>query len=249
MKISKKIFSFLTAVLVLAATLTFTNKVSAKAATNDVPVQLYYSSSVSDTSETSHYVGYIAVKNLAYDKKVTAHYNYTGAEQTTVWNDIAATYVRTNPLDGNEIWKFETPSTFNHYGFGEIQYAIKYEVNGQTYWDNNGGKNYRGIDFAASRPHVTSFGGYQNNLTCNLEIKKPVKPEAVRIRYTDDNWATYKEVDAATATQEYGILDVNYWVANIPVSSGKQIKFSAYYVINGVQYWDNNLGENYSYNN
>ncbi|GKX68021.1 CBM21 domain-containing protein [Inconstantimicrobium mannanitabidum] len=253
MKISKKIFSFITSVLVLATTLTFGNAVSAKADTNDVPVQLYYSYGVADSGETGHYTGYIAIKNLAYDKKVTVHYNYTGPQASNVWNDVTATYVKTNPLDGYEIWKFETPVVFTHYGFGQIQYCIRYDVNGQTYWDNNNSKNYVGNDFASSRPHMINYGQTSENnkdyMYFYVGTKKSVNPEAVRIRYSEDNWATYKDVDSVKATDIYYSDDTNCWYIKVPVSSGKQIKFSAYYVLNGVQYCDNNLGDNYVFNN
>lgn len=249
MKISKKIFSFITSLLVLATTLTLGHTISAKADTNDVPVQLYYSNAVGDSSETGHYFGYIAVKNFAYDKKVTVHYSYTGPQASNVWNDVAATYVKTNALDGYEIWRFETPSEFDHYGFGQIQYCIKYEVNGQTYWDNNNGKNYVGIDFAESRPHVISYGQSDNGLSCYIATKKSITPEAIRIRYSEDNWATYKDVDATNATDISYSNDTNCWIAKVPVEKGKQIKFSVYYLLDGVQHWDNNLGDNYSFNN
>ncbi|GKX69002.1 carbohydrate-binding protein [Inconstantimicrobium mannanitabidum] len=252
MKITKKIFSFITSVLVLATTLTLGNTVAAKADTNEVPVQLYYSYGVGNTSETSHYVGYIAVKNLSYDKKVTVHYTYTGPQAGGPWKDVAATYVRTNASDGYEIWKFETPETFDHYGFGQIQYCIKYEVNGQTYWDNNNGKNYVGTDFSANRPHLVntslSFDNGNSYLNCYVATKKSVNPQAIRIRYSKDNWATYKDVDVTASTDVYYNEDSNCWVAKVPFGRGTEVKLAVYYVLDGVEHWDNNLGENYSFN-
>lgn len=252
MKISKKILNFIMSIFVLATTFTFANAFPSKVFADELPpVQLYYSASVSDSAELGHCVGYIAVKNLGYDKKVTVHYNTPAS--STVWSDIDATYVGTNASDGYEIWRFETPTTYSLDGLGDIQYAIRYEVNGQTYWDNNNGKNYQTNDFTASRPHVIStVKSYENNqqfLNVYIGTKKSVSPDAVRLRYTEDNWATYSDVDAVSTNEVFYNYDTNCWVAKIPISSGKQVQFSAYYELNGNQYWDNNLGSNYAYNN
>lgn len=253
MKFSKKVLSFITSVLVLTSAATFANGVSAKAATTDKPVELYYTKVVNDDAPAvAHYAGYIAVKNLAYDKKVIVHYNYTSLSQASnTWYTANASYVKNNTSDGNEVWKFETPSVYTNYGgLGDIQYYIEYDVNGQTFYDNNDGKNYKSSDFGASRPYVTSISGYARNngaeyLSCYVATKKSVNTEAVRIRYTQDDWATYKDVDLTKSTNVYFNADSDSWIIDIPILSGKPVKFAAYYVVNGVQHWDNNLGDNY----
>lgn len=256
MKFSKKIFSLITSVLVLTSAFTCTNGISAKAATTDKPVELYYTKVVNDNAPAvEHYAGYIAVKNLAYEKKVIVHYNYTSLSQASnIWYTANANYLKNNPSDGNEVWKFETPSVYTNYGgLGDIQYYIEYDVNGQTFYDNNNGKNYKSSDFGASRPYVTSLSGYARNngecyLSCSVATKKSVSPEVVRIRYSQDNWTTYKDVDLVKSTNVYFNEDSNSWIIDIPILPGKQTKLAAYYVVNGVQYWDNNLGDNYNYN-
>lgn len=75
----------------------------------------------------------IKVKNIAYVKKVTLHYKDSLYDR---WQDCEAKYEGASN-DGYEIWTV-TQAFVGDY----IQYAIKYEVNGQTYWDNNSGKDY-----------------------------------------------------------------------------------------------------------
>ncbi len=75
----------------------------------------------------------IKVKNLAYAKKVTLHYKDSLYDR---WQDCEAKYEGASN-DGYEIWTV-TQAFVGDY----IQYAIKYEVNGQTYWDNNSGRDY-----------------------------------------------------------------------------------------------------------
>lgn len=77
----------------------------------------------------------IKVKNLAYEKVVTIHYKNS---YNDVWQDCAATYAYS--IDGQyEVW-YADPIFYS--GYGSIEYSIKYEVAGQTYWDNNYGENY-----------------------------------------------------------------------------------------------------------
>ncbi|GKX68997.1 CBM21 domain-containing protein [Inconstantimicrobium mannanitabidum] len=255
MKFSKKIFSFITSALVLTSAVTFTNGISAKAETIDKPVELYHTNVVYDAGSSAHYSGYIGVKNLAYAKNVVVHYNYTNSQASNIWYDVNASYVKNNASDGDEVWKFETPSVDSKYsGLADIQYYIEYDVNGQTFYDNNNGKNYKstyfGGDFGASRPYLNGFSGYARNngqeyLFCQVQTKKSVNPQVVRVRYTQDDWATYKEVDLTQARDGFINSDSNAWSIDIPIISGKPVKFAAYDVVNGVEHWDNNLGDNF----
>lgn len=240
MSISKKVLSLFMSIFVLVTTIAFTNPFASKVLADELPVKLYYSHAVAESRDFGHYTGYIAVKNLAYDKKVTVHYEYNNG----AWNDVAASYVKTNSSDGYEVWEFQTPDKFD---YSQMQFAIKYEVNGQTYWDNNNGKNYEGDDFNADMPLVNGYSEYDKNvLNVDIETKKSANPEAVKVRYTEDNWATFKDIDAVNTWND----DIGMWVAKLPVlSSTKQVKFAVYYVSNGVKYWDNNLGDNYTFNN
>ncbi len=75
----------------------------------------------------------VKVKNIAYDKKVTIHGKNV---LTGEWFDVQAQYISTLD-DGYELWR-AYPVSYSK----DFEFAIKYEVNGNTYWDNNNGNNY-----------------------------------------------------------------------------------------------------------
>ncbi|WP_273325512.1 carbohydrate-binding protein [Vallitalea guaymasensis] len=84
--------------------------------------------------------GEISVKDLGDNKNVVVHYTTDGS----TWEDVTATFLKT-ATDGYDIYTFKTPlcpwNGFYYYNYN-CQFAIKYEVNGQTYWDNNNGQDY-----------------------------------------------------------------------------------------------------------
>ncbi len=74
------------------------------------------------------------VKNLGYDKAVTLHYRDSTSD---VWKDCPAKFDHAIN-EQEEVW-CQAPNFKGEY----IEYAIRYEVGGNTYWDNNNGKNYK----------------------------------------------------------------------------------------------------------
>lgn len=82
--------------------------------------------------------GSIRIENIAYHKKVTVHVSINGG----TWYDLPARY--SHSLEGNyEVWSFySNTSTRND----TVQFAIRYEVNGQVYWDNNHTYDYNSAD-------------------------------------------------------------------------------------------------------
>lgn len=87
--------------------------------------------------------GLIALRNLAHTKRVSVVFT-TDSWRTTQtfqakYRTLAYTPGLTNPNAlGNETWTFDLPIG----GAKRVEYAVAYEVNGQTYWDNNFGQNY-----------------------------------------------------------------------------------------------------------
>lgn len=225
----------------------------AKAATS--PVQLYYSQRITDDDyDIGHVEGYIAVQNLAFQKNVYVHYSLDGGK---TWTDSPASYVKTNPSDGYEVWKFKTNSSSEEFG-PAIMYCFKYEVNGQTYWDNNNGKNYTDGAFGKLPLYVNQInsGTYNGQKYVSFSVAAQLLTDTnimansklVKVRYTEDNWATYKDVDANFISSG-GTDSAAQWAANLKISdSTKQVQFSVLYDVNGTQYWDNNFGSNYVVN-
>lgn len=200
--------------------------------------------------------GYVEVSNIAYNKNVTIHYTFNG----TTWDDISAEYYK--PTLGNkEAWYFH----FGHFSnIGEpgpgttFTFAIKYEVNGQTYWDNNNGQNYEiNIGFYSTANTYTigncglkvlSYGAASeyNTLYGGIVLKNLAYNKVVKVRYTTDNWATYKEI---SATYDSGLAyGQEFWTfrdESLP-DDWETLDFAVYYTVNGTTYWDNNFEANYT---
>lgn len=204
--------------------------------------------------------GYVEVKNIAYSKSVTIHYSDNGG---TTWKDVQASYHKpTN--SGYEAWKFTLPEVkVTHGSTAVFQFAIKYQVNGQTYWDNNSGDNYSvNYGYGTTMPTKMAFGSgklalqtasayqcaaefYGNIQLVNLGYQKDVK-----VRYTTDNWATYQEAPAtyqSSIETPYSDQDIEEWTFWVDIGyAATEVKFAISYTVNGKTYWDNNFGANYS---
>lgn len=76
------------------------------------------------------------VMNWGYNKKVLARYTSNGWSSSS---DINASYVSDSTRDGTDSFAF---IIFLNRERSDLQFAIRYEINGNEYWDNNGGKNY-----------------------------------------------------------------------------------------------------------
>lgn len=195
------------------------------------PVQLNYAQA-NICDGVYLYQGDISVQNLAYNKQVSIH--YTLDDQT--WQDCAATYAKddqNNP--GYEVWSFNLASN----GAAIGKFEVKYVVNGTTYYDNNNGNYYyfgRDVVLLGKDVVKVAFGEtYSGIFVQNLGYTKEVG-----VRYSTDNWATYKDVDATYTGSENSNVDA-FSFPTVP--SGAQ--YVVYYKVNGVTYWDNNYGANY----
>lgn len=77
----------------------------------------------------------IKVENIAYVKNVVLRFKDSYLD---TWKDAPASYLKPLTKDNTyELWDVQAPFTGK-----DIEFAIKYDVAGKTYWDNNEGKNY-----------------------------------------------------------------------------------------------------------
>jgi len=181
----------------------------------------------------------IVVQNLAYDKEVSIW-----AQTGSGWHDIPATFAQSLP--GNlELWN--APATDS-----EDQFVAKYTVNGATYWDNNGGKNYifpKAFDeFAASpgadyKTVLGSAGLAGGNLTVEIGVQNLAFAKTVGIVYSTDNWATVITALAGYSFTMSSGLEI--WHLMDAVGGASEVKFAIFYDVLGQEYWDNNFLRNY----
>ncbi|CAH1225598.1 hypothetical protein PAECIP111893_05276 [Paenibacillus plantiphilus] len=192
--------------------------------------------------------GGIEVTNLSPTKQVKVVYTTGGG----IWLEQSASYV-TSVAGGYEAWNFDIDAPLA----STFEFAIKYEVNGQTYWDNNNGSNYKVggatqpdkiLSKAALKLYESSYYSNRSGLYVGgkVYLKNIAPTKTVNIVYSYDNWAT---VLTASATYDSAVPNSSnafeIWNFNFS-ATGQPIKFAISYTVSGVTYWDNNNGANYS---
>lgn len=207
----------------------------------------------------------VVVKNLAYAKKVYAHLKNPDG----LWIDVPMTYNRATG-DGREVWT-GSYSDYTNQGtptnrVWTVEYTLKYEVNGQTFWDNNNGQNYSiapdvGAYLVGTNIYPVWFSPtqttYSNQLTGRVVVKNIAPAKTVKVVYSTDGWKTVKTSNAsftpyawsggysaAPNPNQYGY---EVWDYSMDVgATATKVDFAFSYTVNGQTYWDNNFGANYS---
>ena len=213
---------------------------------------------------------YAEVANLGYEKKVYVHHKMADG----TWNDLALHYMK--PASNNkEIWGLEYDYSNSISGsespqdFGP-EFYLTYEVNGQTYLDNNKGGNYwlgisegmflrDGLNVNADS-YVTTFSKYPNMNTATFYVVADVRnityDKKVSVTYSTNGWQTSKTVPLSFA-RYYSIgngvlltnpnsFGIERWTTTIAIAGApKDIEYLISYRVNGQLYRDNNFGNNY----
>lgn len=92
-------------------------------------------------SETTIY-GIVLVKNYSFSKQVFIRYT---TNDWGTYKEIGCNYLMSSQGDHSDKFNFTLyiePSTFANCASSRLFFAIRYETNGEVYWDNNGGKDY-----------------------------------------------------------------------------------------------------------
>lgn len=92
-------------------------------------------------SEDNLITGLVRVRNLAYEKRVVIRFSFSDwdkySEVTADWEESVG---ESEPPETDR-FSFAIPlPTPNR--CGSVRFAIRYDVAGMTFWDNNGGQNY-----------------------------------------------------------------------------------------------------------
>jgi len=201
------------------------------------------------------------VANLAYNKQVYAHYK----REDGSWIDIPLSYTRAAGA-GREIWTapFGLPLNTTN----DVQFALRYVANGQTYWDNNNGSNYfvpkdsgttlgPGLKvYNLYHQDTARIGASDQYVYGTAVLKNLAVNKAVTVVYSTDNWATTKTASASyspnhwagaysSAPNPNGAGD-EAWTFSLQVgTAATQVDYAVRYVVNGETFWDNNGGGNY----
>jgi len=208
--------------------------------------------------------GDIELENIAYTKEVVVAYTLDGEN----WLEQAAYYKRQGG-NNKEIWSFTIDAPSIPFSTDNtavnFKFAVKYDVNGQTYWDNNGD----GTDYKVSTAGINA--AYDNQIIMNTNVyfingsvsKTPYPYNTfintfsgsiaaelcdcalfgVEIVYSSNNWQTSNVVKASYSTDE------NMWKFNTSFYGNvSNIKFAVSYNNGEQTYWDNNYGQDYTLN-
>lgn len=211
---------------------------NASAATDKVSL---YSSNITFTKYGARtYEVFIQTRDNAYNQEVYVHYNYM---DSLGWSDAKAEYV-TTLNDGSKIWKAYF-SSFN------TKYAIKFVADGREYWDNNNGNDYNGTETIGTAPiapeRIGSGFAYSNTYKVNAVLQNYAYNKNVFVRYTTDNWKTYK--DQALSYNCTKADGTELWdtviCAPYGTSINEEFHYAICYQVNGTEYWANNFGANY----
>jgi len=256
----RKIISLLLALIMMAA-IGVTAIPAASAAGN--PVEMMFArgdvyGSGAFPAYASIY-GYIEVENIAYSKNVTVHYSL----DDKTWKDAPASYYK-SAANNKEIWSFSIQDK-EFSTTSDCTFAVKYEVDGKTYWDNNNGQNYKlkvwlwsfgenyavgnvGIKVDSSSSNYAPFVSSDNVFSGPVMVKNLAYQKEVRVRYTTDNWESFTEIPANyESTISNGLEE---WTFNTTLPADwSTLEYAVSYRVNGLTYWDNNFGSNYVINN
>jgi hypothetical protein len=210
------------------------------------------------------------VKNLAFSKKVVVSHEM----QDGSWKDFPLSYV-SSTVDNTEIWGGNfTINTYDQVDplllFAD-EFVIRYEVNGQKYWDNNNKSNYKMgvlegtflrsdlnvfVDTDYNKIYNSYYTSGNNAFTVDADVRNLNPTKDVNLVYTSDNWVTTNTVPLrfnrtiTVGAQQFlyspNRFGIERWSANIQLPSTiNKIEYAISYKANGKTYWDNNFGKNY----
>jgi len=210
----------------------------------------------------------IKVKDLGEDKNIAIHGEYADG---TWGNYDAVPQKLADTEDGYEIWKVSTYWSVMDQTerFGSM-FVVKYEVNGDVYWDNNNSQNYslgnhdgtmiadNSVD--VSLEYAAMYSNNYNNTTSfygAIDIRNISYDKQVKVVYSTDNWETVKVLNAQYRPVIYpsysspiaspNAYGVEKWDFRIDIDGRiDSVDFAISYDVDGQQTkWDNNSGNDY----
>lgn len=195
----------------------------------------------------------IRVANIAYSKQVAV----AGTTGNGVWLDYPAVFRMSLP-DGTELWEANDAVLLT-------RFAIRYTVNGSTYWDNNGGQDYlarSGTDTFIGRNvaiwPVAARCGSNGTAVVTMGIRNLAYEKVVGARYTLDSWAHWTDANGSYAAGSYTGShqgEQESWEVTVPlympfgnIAAGGSATLAGYYRLPslGQEHWANLGGENFT---
>lgn len=201
---------------------------------------------------TAGHVGQIQarVKNLGSNKQVFARIKTAYGS----WVDVPLHFSYASG-SGSETWETDRIEYNAYIGVTEVvDFSVKYQVNGNTYWDNNASANYRlprgGGVMLGRGINITNYlykPTYYDGLAGMLTLRSIPGVKNVQLHYSTDYGATIKRVNATLYPSPTNTVGTESWhyFADIKGSPGTKIYYAFSYTVNGTTYWDTNGGGYY----
>lgn len=252
--------ALLRATVASAAILTLTHSPLAWAGDSEV-IQLKYASSFywAGAGSSGRAVKFeVRVKNLGPEKAVFVHYRRGDGN----WVDLPLAFASHH---GDYDLFTYTNSRFE--SSGELPFAIKYEVNGDTHWSNNYGANYllHATDHVIIDEDVVLrhagigtneclnwMGCYQSSVSGEIYVRNTGYRKHVGLRYSVDGGRTWQEAPARYASTLSSSGGVEIWNFSFhkytPFRDGRpELRFAVFYenLDDGKWDWDNNFGRDF----
>ncbi len=206
---------------------------------------------------------FIALKNIGFDKTVDVLW----AGEDGEWKTLSAKFHSSQNQD-REFWiAYADLSLSSKQSLpGNIQFAVRYQVSGAQYWDNNNGLNYTseadsGVRILAQQPvlHIDyspSLKEGQSHIPVVVAIDKSLASEKVFVHWTTDNWQhshksachfrcdywNKKHRSNARNPNQYG---TQIWYGQIKAAHAFRVQYYFSCEANGNVFWDTNDGLNY----
>eukprot|EP01061_Rhynchopus_euleeides_P023008 TRINITY_DN374_c0_g1_i1.p1 TRINITY_DN374_c0_g1~~TRINITY_DN374_c0_g1_i1.p1 ORF type:complete len:264 (+),score=131.64 TRINITY_DN374_c0_g1_i1:55-846(+) len=215
----------------------------------------------------------LVVENLAYEKQVAVV--YVGEDGTE--KEMYASYVESYSNNNKELWRVSQQWGLKT-GAGaatgtldqvlNLKFTVRYTVDEKVFKvDNDGSQftlNARSGEMITSNVLVDSFsapkyGNSPRSLQVGVLVKNLQYDKNIKVRYSADNWASYKEASPSFQRgkmEGYSYVEypnsngVEYWYANIrddslQTSAPTTVRFAVSYTVGGKTYWDNKFGQDF----
>lgn len=202
----------------------------------------------------------VRVADLGPDKQVGLVYTTDGSQ----WDYLPLQHLEDLGND-DERWGYH--NNFSHRDYA-MRFALRYEVNGQIFWDNHGNQDYfvgdvppywgREVAQLETETYwrtVGSAGSHavgEAHLALDIAVREGGQDVTVGIVWTKDGWSS---AEWGAATYDASLLDgFATYALDIAVGTGLKgpavdttfdVFYAVFYEVDGVTYWDNNDGQDY----
>src|SRR5271166_4686987 len=203
------------------------------------------------------------IENVAYHKLVEVHW----AGEDGVWHTLWAEYYSSNGTN-REVWRAQ--ATFNSSDDaslpGDVEFALRYCVLGEEYWDNNKSYNYFSnadtgvlLEQSVRLLHV-DFNPIlqegQHHYPIMVAVRHFLQPKSVYIHWTTDNWRntqvtpcffyrTHWDKWHGNGARNPNRYDTSIWISQIRIDDAFRVEYAIGCETPSRAIWDNNFGPNY----